>query len=812
VLLALTALLKGPREAPIASLGFLSSHTHQTVVMWSERGTNCTYYYKDLEHITQSEQQPYFSRDTVGYVENSVGVYRTPLMRALHVFTFFATMASTREGEARTTPRAGNMTTRETDTASSITTSSADDGAKSESDEKENSQILNPQDATVRKLANGGQNGEDEKASMDKSSISHQGSSNSDPQRAKKGKKSTAKNRKRSRHTRVAVVDDKNELNGSSFPLLPRSQYTTTLKRRAVRKRKEGAEVLPKDSTNGEHDEEDYGDISLGMKLIVVASRVIVQTLNALVDGRASPAQLAGVVQRGDVLLSINNVSLVDLPIDQLMDGLKPLSTPGPDGSYQRILNLRLEAAVGYDLLKIHEEAQAWKTDASYGENLDAANDMFSLFPMVDQLSGVPLFGDNNKPKMDKKKPGPIGDATFQEATKDTDQEATKDDSAGSDRTDEEEKKEEEEPDSLISAALARQRMQDRERFASEFFLWNDDISEWLRTTARIVYTTNDHDVGLTQTERIEKGLKIMAAVKALSYNMEDIDKGKDMRSFKRWNSTLSLRSRASTRRRHIFDSASLPAHRHSDDQNISMDDVSVVGSMDSGSLEGVDGDELLLGLAAHDGIWRKQVVDALNEAIEEMINDSDAEEKGEEKVEMAQDIDSALTKELGTFLFGENMNKIITSRKKSYALPPEEITTVLFDLTTNIATSAIDEITVVGQSSIGFSMQSSMIAPGKKKAMGDVILATRFLLEEALPIWLKSFRPLPWEQRRVLWPRHRHPSAASYAGANTVMSEDSLTVGSVGSTSMSPSVSRKKDLQELIEDQELDAETRAET
>jgi hypothetical protein len=712
-------------------------------------------------------------------------------------------MASTGGGEARTTQRAGNMTSRETDTASSITTSSADEGAKSESDEKENSQILNPQDATIRKLANAGQNGEDDKTSTQKSSSSNQGSNNTDPQRAKKGKKATAKNRKRGRHIRVAVVDDKNELNGSSFPLLPRNQYTTTLKRRAIRKREEGAEVSPKDSTNDEHEEEEYGDISLGMKLIVVAGRVIVQTLNDLTDGRASPAQLAGVVQRGDVLLSINNVSLVDLPIDQLMNGLKPLSTPGPDGSYQRILNLRLEAAVGFDLLKSHEEAQAWKTDTRQ-ESLDAANDMFLLFPMVDQLSGVPLFSDDNLTKADKKKTEPIAEAK--------DQEATTDASAGSDQTDDEEKKEEEEPDSLISAALARQRMQDRERFASEFFLWNDEISEWLRTTVRIVYTTNDHGVGLTQTERIEKGRKIMAAVKALSYNMEDIDKGKDMRSFKRWNSTLSLRSRASTRRRHIFDSASLPAHRHqhSDDRDISMDDISV-GSLDSGSLEGVDGDELLLGLAAHDGIWRKQVVDALNEAIEEMENASNAEEKEDEKVEMAQDIDSALTKELGTFLFGENMNKIITNRKKSYALPPEEITTVLFDLTTNIATSAIDEITVVGQSLNGFSMQSSTIAPVKKKAMGDVILATRFLLDEALPIWLKAFRPLPWEQRRVLWPRHRHPSAGSYPGANTVMSEDSLTAGSLGSTSMSPSVSRKKDLQELIEDQELDVETRAE-
>ena len=93
------------------------------------------------------------------------------------------------------------------------------------------------------------------------------------------------------------------------------------------------------------------------MKLIVAGGRVIVQTLNALSDGRASPAQLTGVIQRGDVLLAVGDVSLDKLPIDQLMMGLKPLSAPEtPDGRYRRVLRLRLEAGVGHELLQSHEQ------------------------------------------------------------------------------------------------------------------------------------------------------------------------------------------------------------------------------------------------------------------------------------------------------------------------------------------------------------------------------------------------------------------------------------------------------------------------
>jgi hypothetical protein len=89
--------------------------------------------------------------------------------------------------------------------------------------------------------------------------------------------------------------------------------------------------------------------------------------------------------------------------------------------------------------------------------------------------------------------------------------------------------------------------------------------------------------------------------------------------------------------------------------------------------------------------------------------------------------------------------------------------------------------------------------------------LATQFLLHEALPVWTKTFRPLPWEHRRVLWPLEKSSSGESTAAST--MSDDNLTLDSWGTNANSPGRHRKrKNLREMIEDQELDAETRSET
>lgn len=169
-----------------------------------------------------------------------------------------------------------------------------------------------------------------------------------------------------------------------------------------------------------------------------------------------------------------------------------------------------------------------------------------------------------------------------------------------------------------------------------------------------------------------------------------------------------------------------------------------------------IDGDALLLGLAAHDEIWRKQIIDALKESIEKMNNGEDDESENDQKNDYSDDINAALSNELGAFLFGDNMNSIIKKKKKSYALPPEEITTVLFDLTTQITTSAPDEMTTFAETTNSFSYHSSFGTQGKARAQhrADIMLANRFILDDVLPVWLESFRPLGLEQRRVFWPK----------------------------------------------------------
>jgi hypothetical protein len=602
------------------------------------------------------------------------------------------------------------------------------------------------------------------------------------------------KTRKRGRRVRVACVEELKGEQKTNFPPLPDNQYKTMLRRRAIRK--------STDEKEDNSDPDEYGDISLGMKLTVVGGRVIVQSLNGLADGRASPAQLTGVIQRGDVLLSIGNKSLVQLPIDKLMTGLKPLSSPDSDGKYKRVLELRFQSRAGLSALKSHEEAEDRRKRALAGrqEGIDTANEMFSIFPMVDQLSGVPLFDDHHQLY--------TPDAQEEKESQDEPEQAEPFQDQGSKEALSDQGKT---PDSIISSVLATEMKKDRERFTSEFFEWSDTVSQYLKRAVQIIESTigDEKLAGLTQTERLELGKDVMKLAKTLSLSMEDIDKGKDLRSFKVWSSNFSLRSSASIRRRYVMDTVSLRSHRH---HEVEPELDESVGSEDgSGSLDGVDGDALLLGLAAHDDIWQKQVIDFLKESIAAMEKAADDGEKPEE-IEKA-DIDSALTKELGTFLFGENMTKIIAKKKRSYAIPPEEITTVLFDLTTNLATSAPDEITVFGPSSQNQSFQSNYGTMGKSKSAlkTNMALANQYLLDRALPVWLESFRPFAWDQRRVLWPQIPRTSTS---GGTVPSDADSLTLdGSLGSSpSLRSTQGRSKDIREIIEDQELDIETRSET
>mgnify|MGYP005840076037 CR=1 FL=1 len=700
-----------------------------------------------------------------------------------------------------------------------------------------------------------------------KSTINANGSSGAAP--------TSKRRRKRNRVAHLASIEDEGYAGSSTaapaIPL-PINQYKTTLYRRAIRKRESDSQPPSPSSqkqqqpkkTSEEDDEwsdeeafEEYGDISLGMKLSVIGGRVIVQNLNSLADGRASPAQISGVIQRGDVLLSIDNLSLVNLPIDLLMERLKPLSTPdSATGAYWRVLHLRFSAGEGLPLLRKYEAAEKRKTNVTQSE--EAANEVFSLFPMVDNLSGMPLFDSTtttaihspmpksqNRQHQEEKKQSD-GDVDTPESFKTKELHSSKQQDqqmqiqplkssppttlvAHHNSTIMDQKSLNE----IISNDLAYWRSFDRDKFVSEFFAWNEHYSELLRPNSNFVTAVKEMSAEtLTRAEMIELGRKALLGAELLSRNMESIDRGRDNRSFRSWNSSISLRSRASTRRRYVLDAASLPVKfdpnsplAGSTQQQREGASLATTDEESDDELDEVDGDALLLRLAAHDEIWRNQVIEALekarddlNKELEEISEkDEDEEEDTVAQIKAKKDnMDSALTEGLGAFLFGDTMAKIVTKKKKTKALPPEEITAVLFDLSTNLATSMPDEITVSAGTTTGLLKASLVPFAGQKQPRtgSSVILATRFVLNEALVIWLETFRPLPWESRRVLWPHVKRSPTGDESRSAHFSDADSLTCDSPRSayTSNAAGTGAKKDLRQQIEDQELDLETRAET
>ena len=562
-----------------------------------------------------------------------------------------------------------------------------------------------------------------------------------------------------------------------------------------------------------------YGDISLGMKLSVSESgEVIVQHVTPLADGRASPAQLTGLIKRGDILMAIDGVSLTE----NALSGLNALKAPEDKKvPCQRTYKLRLAAGEGLEMLrKIEEQRERANRIINAGPR-DPASEMLALFPMVDQLSGAPLFDEaqNEQAIQEEKTDSPSSDDSPVTTTEETTSSSSKK------QLDQALKKAAVfSINEQISESLATLRVEERNRYLLKRY------TEYIRNALGL--DGNDENGGgllrsfeggveelLTLPQRQELGRRAIVGARNLLKQVENIDAGKDLRSFQNWNTTLSQYSRASARRRRVFDAASLPLNFGKFNEEDDEDDDSDGGSSDEGgqsstNSEQVDGDELLLRLAAHDVIWRKQVIEFLDKVAQ--CEDSGGDQKDEKTAE-SSDINTALSHELGNFLFGENMSKVLAKHKTPRSLPSEEVTAVLFDLATELSASVPDAIQAAQSTMSERSSLAPLAGLKRQAADSDVLLATRFLLDEALPAWLKSFRPLAWEHRRILWPVSRIRSGGSTA-ASTMSDDDSITLGSA-SVSMrshsSPSQSRTrkrvKNIQEIIEDQELNIETRGE-
>ena len=154
------------------------------------------------------------------------------------------------------------------------------------------------------------------------------------------------------------------DVNKSRLLFLPYNEYETVLKRRSRSK----------------VNEEEGDDTSLGMKLTIMEGRVIVQSLNALNNGCASPAQLCGLINIGDVLVNVQNVPLRNLALEKIVDALKPLSDEMLDE-----LVIRFAIGEGLHLLK------STHNTSGNGSAADAEPDLFSGFPLFPGIA-MPLM------------------------------------------------------------------------------------------------------------------------------------------------------------------------------------------------------------------------------------------------------------------------------------------------------------------------------------------------------------------------------------------------------------------------------------
>jgi len=601
--------------------------------------------------------------------------------------------------------------------------------------------------------------------------------------------------------------------------------------------------------------EEVVGDTSLGLKLTILQGKVIIQNITPLSDGRASPAQLCGLLSIGDIIIGVNGKSLINgsinnpVSMDRIISVLKPLSQPiinGTTKEYTREVRLRFVLGKGKSLLdeqdakekrKLEEIAHRKKYEKNQSSmTIDPAADLFGIasFMAVDQHSGMPLFGnlehhteDEDEDEKDNKKEK---ESDVVVATKLPIDVKTPTQKQGSPRK----QQLQSQPLSLqaqIAHEIQLDRQWTRHRNTSEFFSLNSDASILLRPPSpppvKDMPIENPIDARKRQLERgaetMELATSLVSVVERQDNGIETFEDEDPMEVASRVCGTASVRTGSSRRRWHrgadsvIAEEDETPSVSSTDNPN--MDGSSTTFRSVESGIEECD-HKLLIELAANNESWKMNVLKRL---------ESSADETEKENIEFhrsnsnGSNTDKSATNQqpslpsFDTFLFGGDVTKILGKKKQSLALPPCEMTSMLFDLVELLESGLPDQIFMNDESS------TSHISSGGQKVVSfaksnherneDVTNATDFLINQALCVWLKSFRPLPLKQRRALWPSNSSTLESDSMAESKMSDNESLSLMS-GTTTNTRSLEKaeKRNLRELIEDLELDHETRRET
>ena len=548
--------------------------------------------------------------------------------------------------------------------------------------------------------------------------------------------------------------------------------------------------------------EEVEGDTSLGMNLTILSGKVIVQSLIPLKDGRASPAQLCGFISRGDVLISIDGQQLIGLyNLELLLDRLKPLSSPEADGFYKRTLKIKFAVGDGLGCLERDEEKKAQKKNSkSQPQILDGANDLFNLssLTIVDHMSGLPLF-DNNQYEKVQKAPD-INPPEEKKCSEESNE--VKIESTSSKKLVLHRKSSTLPLHETISIQIAFERQSDLARGLSGYYHLNQQLPSLLRPDQNLTALTRDADTSFNLgTELIELGAQVLSSAKAkidqVESKLNQKNKVNPLAKVRSECRSFSSRSRFSQQRSQYNRSNSFltPESIDSDEDSLSSNELDRDETGD---------DEMLLRLAVWNKVWKEQMVDTLEAA---SVHNSELKVNKvlEDPRKGSKVIEQLMENQLQNLLFGDQVTKFIT-QKRTVALPPDEITEVLYDLALRVSTTIPSNVQL--NPSTGESFDDSSPPFSNHNERREISEATRFLLDDILPAWLNTFRPLKPSKRRVLW-------SVSKDGPSAVTSPDDLSLGSstTGISAFSTSTpERRTRLEERIASLELDADTCQET
>ena len=600
--------------------------------------------------------------------------------------------------------------------------------------------------------------------------------------------------------------------------------------------------------------EEILGDTSLGLKLTILQGKVIIQHISALDDGRSSPAQVCGLLSPGDIMIAVNGKSLINgtihnpVTMDKIISVLKPLSQPINEHTkeYSREVRLRFALGDGKSLLRVQDERERRKLEdrelrkmlGLAGGNAmasDPAADLFGIGALmaVDQHSGMPMFGNflehsNEEHAKEKKKAtdddkGDHGSMKFAKEVVVGSTKATRG-------------KREIHP--VLFLARARPTLQAqiayqvqldllciRNRNASEFFTLNETASSLLRPPSPLPVKMIDlyeENLIYARQQRLEHGTQTMTNAKSLFSLAELQDRvvevfqdGDFIEVAPNTCGTSSVYTGDTRRRWHGGDCSVIAEDALSEAPLTSTADNpnTQQGSIRPGESGVAECDHrFLVEWAAANEFWKTNVLKRLAASVAEIEKENSGHNLGSSFDSCTASEESPISS-FDRFLFGD-VSSFLGRKKQSFALPPAEMTSMLFDLVEMLESGLPDHIFMKESPLSTFHPLSSekVVTPGKIDfARSDTKNATDFLLNLALGEWLKSFRPLPWKHRHALWSSHQSGLDGDSMVSSRTDDDDSLSLMS-GFTSQTRMEKDTRNLKELIEDLTLCHETRGET